>query len=549
VSSLNLQPAAIGCIAPGAGNCLGTAAARLPSNSWNRSEVKMGGTAEASGPDFSAGMKLDDIAEGSTMAGRVGDEAVLLSRFDGELFAVSGTCTHYGGALAEGIDTGESVRCPLHHACFSLRTGEVHRAPALDPLDRWKVEVEGELAFVRKKMTEPLPQQRATTDVRRIVIIGGGAAGLSCANELRKRGYTGAITMLSADHDPPCDRPNLSKDYLAGNAPEEWIPLRQDDWYRDNDIDLRLGTEVTSIDPGARTVVCSSGERVPFDRLLLATGAEPNRLSTPGFDGDNVFTLRSLADARAIVGRAKKGARAVVIGASFIALEAAASLRHRGVEVDVIAPEQVPFEKALGRDLGNFFKQLHEKNGVRFHLGLTPASFDGRSVEISNGEGIEADFVLVGVGVRPRIQLAEAAPLATGNGVLVDCYLESSAPGIYAAGDIAAFRDPFTGEPTRIEHWVVAERQGQVAAANMLGIKEPFDSAPFFWTEQYGVTVRYVGHASQPQDIKIEGDLHECDAAVHYRQDGRQRATATLNRDRANLEAELELESEREPAC
>lgn len=507
----------------------------------------MGGNAEASGPDFSSGVKVEDVPEGGILAGRVGDEPVLVSRFGGELFAVAGTCTHYGGALAEGVVTGESVRCPLHHACFSLRTGEVHRAPALDPLDRWQVEVEGELAFVRKKAAAA-PRPEATTEVRSIVVVGGGGAALACANELRKLGYAGAIKMLSADADPPCDRPNLSKDYLAGTAPEEWIPLRPEDWYRDKAIDLRLGVEVTAIDPDARTVTCSSGERISFDRLLLATGAEPNRLSTPGFSRDNVFTLRSLADARAIAARAQHGARAVVVGASFIALEAAASLRKRGVAVDVIAPEQVPFEKALGRDLGNVLKQLHEKNSVRFHLGLTPAGFDGRSVQISNGEQVGADFVVVGVGVRPRIGLAQDAGLATGDGVLVDCHLETSAPGIYAAGDIAAFPDPFTGEPARIEHWVVAERQGQVAAANMLGIKTAYDSAPFFWTEQYGVTVRYVGHASQPEDISIEGDLGECAAAVHFHQGGRRRATATLNRDRDNLEAELELEKARDAA-
>lgn len=509
----------------------------------------MGGSGESSGPNFSDGVSLADIAEGSTVAGRVGDEAVLLSRFGGGLFAVSGTCTHYGGALAQGVETGEAVRCPLHHACFSLRTGEVHRAPALDPLDRWHVEVEGELAFVRKKIAQEPSHQHAATEVGKVVIVGGGAAGLACADELRKRGYTGAITMLSADRDPPCDRPNLSKDYLAGNAPEEWIPLRQESWYREREIDLRLGVEVTSIDPDAHTVQFSSGEHLPFDRLLLATGAEPNRLSKPGFDRDNVFTLRSLSDARAILGQAKKGARAVVIGASFISLEATASLRHRGVEVEVIAPEQVPFEKALGRDLGNFYKRLHEKNGVRFHLGFTAAGFDGHSVEMSNGERLGADFVLLAVGVRPRIGVAESGRLATGNGVLVDCYLGTSAPGIYAAGDIAAFPDPITGEPTRIEHWVVAERQGQVAAANMLGIRQPFDSAPFFWTEQYGVTVRYVGYASQPQDITVEGDLGVCDAAVHFGKDGRRRATATVNRDRENLEAELELESQAEGVC
>ena len=510
----------------------------------------MGGNAEASGPDFSKGVNAADLPEGSTLAGRVGEEAVLLSRFDGEFFAVSGACTHYGGALGEGVSHGESVRCPLHHACFSLRTGEVYRAPALDPLDRWNVEKDGDRLFVRKKLSQALtPAEAQTSDVKSIVIIGGGAAGLACANELRKLGYAGAITMLSADQDPPCDRPNLSKDYLAGTAPEEWIPLRQEDWYRDNRIELRLGTEVNRIDTEERMVECASGEQIRFHRLLLATGAEPNRLSSPGFDRENVFTLRSLAHARAIVDHAREGARAVVIGSSFIGLEAAASLRKRGVEVDVVAPEEVPFEKALGRELGTFFKGLHEENGVRFHLGCTASSFDGGSVEISSGDRVAADFVLVGIGVRPRIALAETAGLATGNGVQVDCFLETSSPGIYAAGDIAAYPDPFTGEPTRIEHWVVAGRQGQVAAANMLGKKTAFDSAPFFWTEQYGLTLRYVGHASQPDEVHVEGDLDSGRAAVHFRQGGRHRATATLDRDRENLEAELELESAREPAC
>jgi NADPH-dependent 2,4-dienoyl-CoA reductase/sulfur reductase-like enzyme/nitrite reductase/ring-hydroxylating ferredoxin subunit len=503
----------------------------------------MGGNAEASGPDFSQGVNLSGVAEGATIAGRVGDEAVLLSRFDGELFAISGTCTHYGGALADGVNSGGSVRCPLHHACFSLRTGEMLRAPALDPLDRWEVEIEGDRAFIRKKLAKPTPRRAPPAgDVQKIVIVGGGAAGLACANELRKLGYTGAITMLSADKDPPCDRPNLSKDYLAGTAPEEWIPLRPGDWYRDNEIDLRVGAEVTAIDTDGRTVTCSSGERLGFDRLLLATGAEPNRLTAPGFDSGTVFTLRSLADARAILEQARSGARAVVIGASFIALEAAASLRKRGVEVDVVAPEEVPFEKTLGRELGNFLKGLHEQNGVRFHLGQTAARFDGTSVELSDGSRLEADFVLAGVGVRPRIELAKAAGLAVGNGVLVDCFLETSVPGIYAAGDIAAFPDPFTAEPTRIEHWVVALRQGQVVAANLLGLKQPYDSAPFFWTEQFGVTVRYVGHASRPQSIDVEGDLGASNGAVHFHQDGRRRALATVNRDRRNLDAELELE-------
>jgi NADPH-dependent 2,4-dienoyl-CoA reductase/sulfur reductase-like enzyme/nitrite reductase/ring-hydroxylating ferredoxin subunit len=503
----------------------------------------MGGNAAATGPDFTSGVKLSDIPETGFLAGRVGEDSVLLSRIDGQLYAVSGTCTHYGGHLPDGLATGETVRCPLHHACFSLRTGEVLRAPALDPLDRWKVEVEGDRAFVRAKLPAEGQLASPNGDIANVVIVGGGAAGLACALELRKLGYAGNITMLSADGDPPCDRPNLSKDYLAGTAAEEWIPLRTGDWYRDNNIDLRLGVEVTAIDADGRTVQCASGERLIFDRLLLATGAEPNRLNSPGFDRDNVFTLRSLADARAIVGQAREGARAAIIGSSFIGLEAAASLRNRKVEVDVISPEHVPFQRTFGAELGDFLKGLHEENGVRFHLGKGAASFDGQAVHLSDGGQIPADFVLVGVGVRPRLGLAQAAGLNVTDGVVVDAFLQTSAHGIYAAGDIAAYPDPITGEQARIEHWAVAERQGQVAAANMLGLQRKFDSAPFFWTEQYGLTVRYVGHASQPQEVSVEGDLARRDAILRYSEDGQERAAASVNRDHENLEEELRLET------
>jgi NADPH-dependent 2,4-dienoyl-CoA reductase/sulfur reductase-like enzyme/nitrite reductase/ring-hydroxylating ferredoxin subunit len=503
----------------------------------------VGEAAGATGPDFSQGVSIADISPGGTLAGRVGDDAVLLSNLDGQLFAIGGVCTHYGGALGDGVIERGAARCPLHHACFDLRTGAALRAPALDAVDRWLVEVEGDRAFVRRKLEPEPAASRPSSDVHNVVIIGGGAAGLACALELRRLGFSGDVTMLSADADPPCDRPNLSKDYLAGTAPEEWLWLRGEDWYADNKIDLRLATEVARVDAAARIVDCASGEQLSFDRLLIATGAEPNRLNLPGFDAPNVFRLRSVADARAIAAQAHPGAHVAIIGASFISLEAAAALRHRGVEVDIISVEEVPLEHVFGTDLGRQLQALHERNGVRFHLSSVVTGFDGKAVELGGGERIAADFVLVAIGVRPRTALAESAGARVDNGVIVDSFLESSVPGIYAAGDIARYPDPISGEKALIEQWVVAERQGEVAAANMLGERRRFESAPFFWTEQYGVPLRYVGRASGWDAVTVEGNVESGSLVARYFVDGRHCATATIGRDRENLEDELTLEA------
>jgi NADPH-dependent 2,4-dienoyl-CoA reductase/sulfur reductase-like enzyme/nitrite reductase/ring-hydroxylating ferredoxin subunit len=506
--------------------------------------AQVGEAANATGPDFSKGISLQNIPTEGTLAGRVGDQPVLLSRLGGELFAIGATCTHYSGNLADGVNEAGIVRCPLHHACFDLRTGAALRAPALDPVDRWQVEIEGERAFVRNIIEQAAAAaERAGEDIRNIVIIGGGAAGLACANELRSRGFGGSITILSADADPPCDRPNLSKDYLAGSAPEEWLWLRGDDWYSANRIDLRLASEVTAIDLAERMVRTKNGGDFPFDRLLISTGSEPNRLNYEGFDRPNVFTLRSVGDARAIAKQAAAGARAVVVGASFIALEAAAALRQRGVEVDIVSVEEVPLERVFGAEIGRHLQALHESKGVRFHLSSVVEGFDGRALLLAGGERVDADFVLVGIGVRPRTSVAEQAGLAVANGVLVDAHLQTSHPGIYAAGDIAAYPDPFTGEPIRIEHWVTAERQGQVAAANMLGARERFDAVPFFWTEQFGKTIRYVGRASGWNAVTLEGEFDDGSLIARYFADGTHCATATIGRDRENLEGELELEA------
>ncbi|HEX6030798.1 MAG TPA: FAD-dependent oxidoreductase, partial [Tepidiformaceae bacterium] len=291
----------------------------------------MSDSAQPSGPDLAQGIPLSDLGDGSMLLGHVGTEAVLVARRGKDLFAVGATCTHWGGPLAEGLMVDDTVRCPWHHACFSLRTGEPLRAPALDPIARWSVDVRDGRVYVGERMERAAPPT-VTGAPESVVIVGGGAAGNAAAEMLRREGYAGRLTMLSADESGPYDRPNLSKNYLAGNAPEAWIPLRSPEFYRDRDIDLKLGAHVTAIDTANRQVRLVDGSHHAYDALLLATGAEPARLALPGGDLPHVHYLRTLADCRALIARASESKQAVVIGASFIGLEVAASLRARDIE-------------------------------------------------------------------------------------------------------------------------------------------------------------------------------------------------------------------------
>ncbi|MEY9226018.1 NADPH-dependent 2,4-dienoyl-CoA reductase/sulfur reductase-like enzyme [Bradyrhizobium ottawaense] len=351
--------------------------------------------------------------------------------------------------------------------------------------------------------------------------------------------------MLSDDGAMPVDRPNLSKDYLAGNAPEDWLPLRGQDYYQDAGIDLRLNTDVSAIDAKTRNVTLGNGDKLPFDRLLLATGAEPVKLQIPGADQPHVHTLRSVADSRAIIKAAESARRALVIGASFIGLEVAASLRARKIEVHVVAPEERPMQKVLGSEMGDFVRSLHEENGVIFHLKDTVEKLDGTRATLKSGAVIEADLVVVGIGVKPRLALAEHAGLAADRGVSVSEYLETSVAGIFAAGDIARWPDPHSRQTIRVEHWVVAERQGQTAARNMLGKRERFDAVPFFWSQHYDVPINYVGHAESFDEVAIDGSIGGKDCLLKYRKDGRVLAIASIYRDLDNLKAELEMERSR----
>ncbi len=497
---------------------------------------------EISGPDFALGIDAVAVAEGMPVGGHVGGKAAIMVRKGDEVFVVGAFCTHYHGPLAEGLVVGETIRCPWHHACFSLRSGEAERAPAFDALARWRVEQADGKIFARERVRAAERRLAPARSPRNVVIVGAGAAGFAAAHMLRVEGYDGAIEMVGADSAEPYDRPNLSKDYLAGTAQPEWLPLRDPAWYRDNGVDLRLGRRVETLDLPQRRVVLEGGEGVGFEALLLATGADPVRLPIPGADGANVHYLRSLADADRIIAATAGAKRVAIIGASFIGLEVAASLRARKLEVHVVAPEAVPMARILGPELGAHVQRLHESHGVVFHLEDTATEIGAAGLKLKSGAALAADFVAIGVGVRPNTAFAEAAGLTVDKGVLVDEFLETSAPGVYAAGDIARWPDKITGERVRVEHWVVAERQGQTAARNILGRRERFDAAPFFWSQHYDQAISYVGHAPNWDRAELSGDPAAGDCAVTFYAGGRKLAVATLGRDLESLEAEVAFE-------
>jgi len=439
---------------------------------------------------------------------------------------------------------GDTVRCPWHHARFSLRTGEAIGAPALNPIPCWQVQrADGRLSVSRKR--EPSPPSLVPPRLpSAVVIVGGGPAGAACAEALRRAGYAGPVTLVAPEPPGPVDRPNLSKDYLAGAAPEEWIPLRTAEFYAEQGIAFVANDPATRIDPAGRTVTLESGRTIPYGALVLATGAEPRRLAVPGADRPHVHLLRTLQQSRAIIERASGTRHAVVVGASFIGLEAAAALRHRGLEVDVVGPEPVPLARVLGEEIGREVRRIHEEHGVRFHLGQTPREIRDDEVELSSGARLAAGLVVVGVGVTPRTSLAEAAGLRVENGIVVDAHLRTSAPDVYAAGDVARVPDPRTGALVRIEHFVVAERQGQAAARAILGLGEPYRDVPFFWSQHYDVGFSYVGHAPSWDRIETQGSVAARDFAAFYVRQGRVAAVVTVGRDLLGLRAEAAMEAD-----
>jgi 3-phenylpropionate/trans-cinnamate dioxygenase ferredoxin reductase subunit len=499
---------------------------------------------ESNQPDLAAGIAQEVLEPGQMMEGTYEGARVLLARVGDRFYAIGGECTHYGAPLCEGLLRGKTVLCPWHHARFDLESGRATAPPALSGLKRYRVGVEaGRVRVLGLVPAASRPARATTRGLDSVVIVGAGAAGAIAAETLREEGFHGRVTLLDGEPSGPVDRPNLSKDYLAGNAPEEWLPLRSDEFYRESGIELRVGTRVKGVDPAARTITLAGGEELAWGALLLATGATPVRLPVPGAELGHVFTLRSLKDARAIIEAAGRARRAVVVGASFIGLEVAAALRARKLDVHVVAPEVIPMERVLGRDLGEFIRELHERNGVRFHLGSTLQAIEGDHVTLSDGTRVDAELVVVGIGVHPSTELAEEAGLACERGILVDAMLRTSAPGIWAAGDLARWPDRLSGERVRIEHWALAERLGQAAARNILGAEAPFRAVPFFWSRHYDVSIQYVGSAAGFELADSVGDSRHGKGTVLFKRGGRTLAVASVGDARTSLEAEIALES------
>jgi len=456
---------------------------------------------------------LADLPDGQIGQGKIGEQSLILLRTGDTVQAFQGNCPHAGAPLAEGAVCNGRLICPWHKGTFRLSDGHVCEPPALEDLQRYAVTIRDGQVYVDDQPLPASTDKSQSPDERLFAIVGGGAAGTAAASALREHGFAGRLLLIDREEAPGFDRTVLSKFVIAGEMAPAQIPdLKNDDYYREQRIE-RVHGHVNRMDAQRREIELSDGRLYRYDSALLATGAKPKTLDLPGAQLHNVHVLRSRAHAADILHATLPGDRAVIIGDSFIGLEAASSLRKRGLGVTVIARHEVPFAKQFGIEVGRAIRLLHESNGVVFRVGEEAVSFEAdeanedqhvKAVRLACGERIAADLVLVGVGVSPATDLLQGLRLCDDGALVVDQHMRA-APGLWAAGDIARF--PLADEHLRIEHWRVAQQHARIAAQNMLGGEVAYDSVPFFWTQHFGKRFDYLGHAKDWQETVIEGDL------------------------------------------
>ncbi len=467
-----------------------------------------------------------ELSDGEMKGVTAGDTEVLLVQLEEQVYALHAHCTHYGAPLAEGTLSGSRLVCPWHHACFSAKTGVLLEPPALDDLPRFDVQLDGDDVWVELPDHVPdtsTPEMASPdrSDARVFVVVGAGAAGTAAVETLREDGFRGRVLLVTQENDLPYDRTLLSKDYLSEEETMGWIPMRERAFYEMHGIELLTGHRVTHLDATGQTLTFEDQSTLYYDALLLATGSTPVPLEVPGTDLEGVLYLRTFADAQTLIERSHVGSRVVVVGSSFIGMECASSLVGRGLHVTVVTPDEVPFKSLLGREVGDMFRALHEENGATFAFNSHVAQIvgDGRvaQVVLDDGRTLDADLVVVGIGVKPETEWLELAKNDDGS-ISVDRSLRLGGDHgpVYAAGDLARYPDPTTGEPIRVEHWRLAMQHGRTAAHNMVGREVPFSGVPLFWTKQHGMGLRYVGHAPDWDDVVIDGDPEARDFLAYY---------------------------------
>lgn len=479
---------------------------------------------------------LQDLADGGMNTVRVGSLDVLLCRQGAAVRAVQPLCPHYRMPLGDGLLCGSAIHCSWHQSKFDLNSGALLEPPALEPLRTYPVRLADGWIHVTLP-ADPRPMSAArVASVGSLVLLGAGAAGTAAALRLREQGYPGRVVMITAEPFAPYDRPNLSKEHLSGDVPREQLALP----LGGAEV-VRVHRRAVRIDAATQSIGFEDGSHLAYDRLLLAPGSTAAALAVPGSHLLNVLRLRSRADGERLLARAGRGKRAVVVGSSFIGMEVAAALRERGLRVTVVTPEHTPFEKVLGPTLGNYFRQVHERHGVRFRFNSKVQRFTGAArtdgVLLDTGEHLPADVVVIGVGARPATHWLPPTWVNADGRVPVDAQLRvpGTAGTVFAAGDAAAYPDPLSGKPMHVEHWRVAEQQGRLVAENLLADLEkraaaPFQAVPYFWSYQFGQGLDYVGHTEHWDEVLIDGNVPAGDFIAYYRRGDHIPAAAAVGR-------------------